>query len=163
MEGTQFHSQRLTVLPLIFFIFLSLFLADEFSSCSWINSLIQETKTKWTLEWYSQLQEIPWRHCQRTRIKSSWLPLLGFYWLHRNPRTGEWLFPSFTTSPSILHNWWNIQGGSNMLIKQGGFKKLIKKSFPEADFSQWSKFFPTSNPLALHSWKIGRASCRERV
>jgi len=30
-------------------------------------------------------------------------------------------------------------GGSNMMTKQGGFKRVIKKAFPEGDFSQWSK------------------------
>jgi len=30
-----------------------------------------------------------------------------------------------------------------MMRQQGGFKEVIKKAFPEADFSQWSK---TPNP-----------------
>jgi len=35
-------------------------------------------------------------------------------------------------------------GGSNMMNKHGGFKKVVLKAFPEADFSQWSK-----NPSTL--------------
>ena len=35
-----------------------------------------------------------------------------------------------------------LQGGITMISQQGGFKEVIKKAFPEADFSQWSKILP---------------------
>ena len=40
-----------------------------------------------------------------------------------------------------------LQGGITMISQQGGFKEVIKKAFPEADFSQWSK-----NPIPCLSF-----------
>ena len=60
-----------------------------------------------------------------------------------------WCVLCYSSLPLPLYYLLNVfQGGAAMMSQQGGFKEVVKKSFPEADFSHWSM---SLNPLIVES------------